>query len=128
MSFFSRLYNITKSYTPRLIKADKENRFHQDNTTSKFTTGNQESPSKEPSHPQNTDTSAFPQQVVQDLAEFGLLPPSSVDEVKKKWKTEVKKYHSDKFIQNPEKLKVSKEIMQIYNAAYDRLKQYYQTI
>ncbi len=128
MSLFSRLYKITKSYVPHLKKTDKVNHYHQNNVEPEFSTENQGTQHSEPNHFQNTDTGTFPQQVVQDLAEFGLMPPSSLAEVKKKWKAEMKKYHSDKFIRDPEKLQVSKEIMQIYNAAYDRLKQYYQTI
>ncbi len=67
----------------------------------------------------------IPQQVVEDLAVFNLSPPSSFKAVKKARKREVKKYHSDKFMHDPEKLETSKQIMQIYNAAYDRLKTYY---
>jgi len=128
MSFFSRLYKITKSYTPSLKKADKVNQFYQNNEKPNCSADNQKPQPSESNHFGNTDTNAFPQQVVQDLAEFGLMPPSSLAEVKKKWKAEMKKYHSDKFIRDPEKLKVSKEIMQIYNASYERLKQYYQSI
>jgi DnaJ-domain-containing protein 1 len=102
--------------------------FYQKNASSNFSTEENEEPQSGGNRYRNTDTSAFPQQVVQDLAEFGLTPPSSIAEVKKKWKDEMKKYHSDKFMNDPEKFKVSKEIMQIYNAAYDRLKQYYQTV
>lgn len=67
-----------------------------------------------------------PQQVVDDLANFDLKPPSSLDEVKKARNREIKKYHSDKFMNDPEKLETSKHIMQIYNAAYARLKTYYE--
>ncbi len=68
-----------------------------------------------------------PSQVVEDLAVFGLRPPSSWEDVRKARNREIKKYHSDRFIHDPEKYKTSKEIMQIYNAAYDRLKDYYNT-
>ncbi len=67
----------------------------------------------------------IPPQVVEDLAVFGLAPPSSLAEVRKVRNQEIKKYHSDKFIHDPEKFTTSKEIMQIYNAAYDRLSEYY---
>jgi DnaJ-domain-containing protein 1 len=66
-----------------------------------------------------------PRQVRDDLTVFQLTPPSSFQEVRSARNREIKKYHSDKFINDPEKLKTSKEIMQIYNAAYDRLKTYY---
>ncbi len=68
-----------------------------------------------------------PSQVAEDLAVFGLRPPSSLEEVKKARNREIKKYHSDRFIDDPEKYKTSKEIMQIYNAAFDRLKDHYKT-
>lgn len=73
------------------------------------------------------DIGSIPQQVVKDLATFSLTPPSSLKAVKNARNREVKKYHSDKFINDPEKLETSKEIMQIYNAAYDRLRAYYRT-
>ena len=62
---------------------------------------------------------------VEDLAVFGLTPPSSLEEVRNARNREIKKYHSDKFMHDPEKFKTSKEIMQIYNAAFDRLGKYY---
>ena len=69
--------------------------------------------------------SAMPAQFVEYLALFNLTPPSSLEEVRKARNREIKKYHSDKFMNNPEKLETSKEIMQIYNTAFDRLKEYY---
>ncbi len=128
MSFLSRLYKITTSYAPRFKKADKVYHFDKNNASSNFSTEENQEPQSGDNQYRNTDTDAFPQQVVQDLAEFGLTPPSSLADVKKNWKAVIKKYHSDKFINDPEKLKVSKEIMQIFNAAYERLKHYYQTI
>jgi hypothetical protein len=67
-----------------------------------------------------------PHQVCKDLEIFNLKPPSSLEEVKKARNREFKKYHSDRFMNNPEKYQTSKEIMQIYNAAYERLTSYYQ--
>ncbi len=76
----------------------------------------------------NTHSSKYsdiPQQVIEDLAVFNLIPPSSFKEVRKARNREIKKYHSDKFMNDSEKLETSKQIMQIYNTAYDRLKNYY---
>ena len=56
---------------------------------------------------------------------FGLTPPSSMVEVQKARNREIKKYHSDRFIKDPEKFETSKEIMQILNLAYDRLEEHY---
>jgi hypothetical protein len=68
---------------------------------------------------------AAPRQVVEDLAVFNLTFPSTWEQVRKARNREIKKYHSDMFVGDPEKYRTSKEIMQIYNAAYDRLKSYY---
>lgn len=73
----------------------------------------------------NYNYSHTPKQVIDDLSVFGLAPPSSLEEVKRARNREIKKYHSDRFINDTEKFETSKEIMQIYNAAYDRLKDHY---
>jgi len=69
----------------------------------------------------------IPRQVTDDLAVFDLKPPSSLAEVKKARNREIRKYHSDHFVNEPAKYETSKKIMQIYNAAYDRLKAYYES-
>ncbi len=48
-----------------------------------------------------------------------------MEEVRRARNREIKKYHSDKFMNDNNKLETSKQIMQIFNAAYDRLKEYY---
>jgi DnaJ-domain-containing protein 1 len=68
-----------------------------------------------------TKPSAYPQQVVEDLHLFGLKPPISFEQVKKARNQEIKKFHPDKFLSDPEKMETAKQIVQIYNAAYDRL-------
>lgn len=70
--------------------------------------------------------SGYPAQVVEDLATFGLKPPASLAEVKRARNREMKKFHSDRFVNDPDKFQTSKQIMQIYNAAYDRLRKYYE--
>ncbi len=69
----------------------------------------------------------IPRQVADDLAVFDLKPPSSLAEVKKARNREIRKYHSDHFVNDPAKYETSKKIMQIYNAAYDRLKDWYES-
>ncbi|MFP4309190.1 MAG: J domain-containing protein [Desulfococcaceae bacterium] len=71
-------------------------------------------------------TAGVPRQVVEDLAVFGLTPPSSLEEVRKARNREIKKYHSDRFVNDSERYETSKQIMQIYNAAYDRLKEHFE--
>ncbi len=63
--------------------------------------------------------------MVDDLSVFGLRPPSSFEEVRNARKKKKKKFHPDRFMNDPEKLETSKEIMQMINAAHDRLKEYY---
>ena len=68
----------------------------------------------------------YPDQIVEDLANFRLTPPSSFAEVKKARKRESKKYHPDRFMEDPERQATAQKIMQIYNASYERLKAFYQ--
>lgn len=75
---------------------------------------------------QTEEYPGIPRQVVDDLAVFDLKPPSSLSEVKKARNREIRKYHSDHFVNDPAKYETSKKIMQIYNAAYDRLKEHYE--
>jgi len=64
----------------------------------------------------------YPQQFVDDLQLFNLTPPSSLTEVKKIRNEEMKKFHPDKYQNDAEKIETAKRIVQIYNAAYERLK------
>lgn len=68
----------------------------------------------------------IPQHVIDDMAVFGVIPPSSLDDVRAARNKEIKKYHSDNFVDDPDRFETSKEIMQIYNAAFDRLRVYYE--
>lgn len=70
-------------------------------------------------------TRSVPEQVREDLAIFNLAPPGSLAAVRRARNREIKKYHSDRFADDPEKFQTSKEIMQIYNAAFQRLELYY---
>ncbi len=74
----------------------------------------------------NSDSyNAFPEEVVNDLQLFGLTPPSTIDVVKKARNKEIKKYHPDHFNNDKNKQDTAKQIMQIYNSAFERLKKYY---
>ncbi len=61
-------------------------------------------------------------QLVEDLQLFGLKPPSSLEAVRQVRNQEMKKFHPDRYLNQPEKMETAKKIVQIYNAAYDRLK------
>jgi hypothetical protein len=62
-------------------------------------------------------------QVLDDLNLFGLKPPVIAEEIKKARNREIKKFHPDHFLNEPEKMETAKKILQIYNTAYERLKQ-----
>ncbi len=66
--------------------------------------------------------SVYTTQVLDDLKLFGLNPPVTLEEVKKVRNREIKKFHPDHFMDEPEKMETAKRILQIYNAAYERLK------
>lgn len=67
-----------------------------------------------------------PPQILEDLANFNLRPPSSLAEVRRARNREMKKYHPDLHGGDPEKVETAKKIMQIYNASYERLKTHYE--
>lgn len=69
--------------------------------------------------------SQWPAQVVEDLNTFGLKPPSSLEEVKKARNAGIRKYHPDRFLDDPSRLETAKRIMQIYNTAYERLEKWF---
>ena len=120
-----RLYNIARA---RIGSPDRPgNEFdtgqydwEEDTSTS---TGN--SKTTHESTDQNRSPIEIPRQVIDDLTLFALTPPSSLQEVRQARNRELQKYHSDKFIKDDEKFQTSKEIMQIYNAAYERLEKYF---
>ena len=64
-------------------------------------------------------------QLEEDLALFSLGKGASWDEVKKAYRGEAKRYHTDKHNHDEEKKSLAHEIMLIYNSAYERLKKNY---
>ena len=133
-----RLYKIVRSKTPNPEELVEKWLKKKRKSTSKKSwynnfykkwekAGRSDDTSNSHSGNQAGSQQSYSQQLVDDLAAFGLTPPSWLDEVKKARNREVKKYHSDKFMNDPDKLESSKQIMQIFNAAYDRLKDYYES-
>ena len=118
MSLFERIVNIGKSYSRKSI-----------DELSGFQTKRNEDPEgenfKTDHHPSDGNSDSLTQQE-QDLSVFGLYPYGqekiSIDLIKKKRNEIIKKYHSDRYSGDPEKEIVAKELMQIVNQAYDRLK------
>jgi len=68
----------------------------------------------------------YPDQILEDLSNFKLTPPSSLAEIKRARNQEIKKYHPDRFMDDPARIETAKEILQIYNASYARLKKFFQ--
>lgn len=66
-------------------------------------------------------------QLIEDLKLFNLSPPSSLQEVKKARNREMKVFHPDKYLNDPEKMAIANQIVQIYNDAYERLKASFET-
>jgi len=126
---FRRLYDITRSRIPKTTR-NKDHEYSSFEELDPFNKmSDQDAGNRSSSDFNSAGTSGqyqnVPQQVVEDLKVFDLTPPSSLAEVKKRRNEEIKKYHSDRFISDPERFKTSTEIMQIYNAAYERLKEYF---
>ncbi len=122
----SRIYNLARANLPD--PDDLLQRFRKSGPDDAF-----ESDDGEPDADDGFDAAppfggaGAPRQVAEDLATFNLAPPSSLDAVRRARNREIRKYHSDRFMNDPEKFETSKQIMQIYNAAYDRLEEYYKT-
>ncbi|MBD3422046.1 MAG: DnaJ domain-containing protein [Chitinivibrionales bacterium] len=126
-SIFERLFNVARAYANR-----SGNRFStQDdarNTADSCFSDDEFHDSSDHTGPGRSGartTSGVSGQVVEDLAVFGLTPPSTLDEVRAALRREMKKYHPDKFMQDGDKTDTANKVAQIYNAAYDRLKRYY---
>ncbi len=137
-----RLFHISRAHSPQrprfFSKKQKKIRFASDregaSNRSEGSYSDKSEGSERSSHggrknsnksTDGIDYPGVPPQVVEDLAVFGLTPPSSLEKIREVRNREIKKYHSDKFLHDPEKLDTSKKIMQIYNTAFDRLEGYY---
>jgi hypothetical protein len=121
-SILKRLVNIARSRIGQVISKrfefpERGFRFNRDNLSGK----------PGPTSRSEEIKPKWPQQVVDDLSIFGLKPPSSLEEVKKVRNREIMKYHTDRFTGDSEKEQTSKRIMQIYNAAFDRLEKWYRS-
>lgn len=140
MSLLKRIYRIARAGAGSILKKDdpfgkdagwqedfqeKAGRYSKSSDYQKWNNEQNQYDDSGYTEKEKKPFSDYPTRVVEDLAVFGLTPPSSLEEVRKARNREIRKYHSDRFMNDPEKLATSKEIMQIFNAAYDRLKKYY---
>jgi hypothetical protein len=116
-----RIYNIARSqYSTAISSTIPE--------SNKKTHGSEQKKTSQSSHNFHDPGHNNPDpQVIDDLKIFNLHQDATFDDVKKARLQEIKKYHSDKFMDNPEKQVLSKKIMQIYNTAYERLKIYFKS-
>ncbi len=110
-----------KSYYDRASSQETEFDDFEPGAGGGFRESSRETPKDRP----GSEYADYPKQVVDDLWVFNLKPPASLDEVRKARNREINKYHPDRFMNEPKKMETSKEIMQIYNAAFDRLETYY---
>jgi hypothetical protein len=115
---FNRLLSLTRAYinhyfTPEVASGE-----------SSFTNDFTDDPS-ETTRSTTTDTAGLPQQVLDDLAVFSITPPGSLHEVIQARNSVMKQYHPDKFMSDSGKTSTANEIAQIYNAAFERLRQHY---
>jgi hypothetical protein len=140
MSVSKRLYNVFKSLTEDQIDtfteyfnqgnqyfedllSDWEKKHYSDFKTSSKDNHQEQAHSK--SYSKSESKSAYPKQVIDDLSLFELTPPASLQAVKKARNREIKKYHPDHFNNDKSKQETAKQIMQIYNNAFERLEKYY---
>lgn len=130
LDILKRIYNIARSNTLHYTEVIKNKVLGKDsyNYSDNFHFDADAKTTQDHStrqYQQEFSKNDIPRQVIEDLKVFNLSPPSSLEEVKKARNREIKKFHSDKFQNDPDKLETSKQIMQIYNAAYARLEEYY---
>lgn len=117
-----RIFDVLKSNIEYQIRKRNSSVKHEEFTSNAKKESQYEDFSK--SNYCETPTSTE-QQLVDDLALFGLKLPSSFKEVKSARNREMLKYHPDKFASDTEKLKVANDIALIYNAAFDRLEKHF---
>lgn len=140
MSVSKRLYNVFKSLTADQVDTFTEyinqgSQYFEDllsdwekEHTSDFKTDTKDSYQSQThskSHSKPESETIYPKQVIDDLSLFELTPPASLQTVKKARNKEIKKYHPDHFNNDKSKQETAKQIMQIYNSAFDRLEKYY---
>ncbi len=68
-----------------------------------------------------TSEKNFSKQLKEDLELFELVPPIDLQELKKQRNAIYKKYHPDLFHNDLAKKTTAKEIIQLYNDAYERI-------
>jgi DnaJ-domain-containing protein 1 len=128
-ALLKRLYNIARTFGPKR-QTDSGDWLDQDTQTDPSDSGDPHQNSRRSFSPGMNDKlpdNDFPARIIEDLANFNLSPPASLEAVRQARNMEFKKYHPDKHHGDPEKAETAKQIMQIYNASYERLKEFYKT-
>lgn len=135
MTIFDRLKNISKAYFNHQFRRSKseppsecdDEKNEETASDGEYRRSGSAYSSSASTGPKTASNSyGLPQQVVDDLALFGITPPGSWDEVIKARNREMKKYHPDKYMSKEEKVDAANEIAQIYNTAFERLEKYYE--
>lgn len=130
---FDRLFNISRAYINHHLRKKNNDSVKYDDFDSE-TGSNDTAGGKGYNYSSSSDSTAtgtakntygLPQQVVDDLALFGITPPGNWNEVIVARNREMKKYHPDKYMKAEEKVDAANEIAQIYNAAFERLKKHF---
>jgi len=119
---FSEYLNQGNQYIDDLLSGWEKEQASESKTKSKAHFEEQTFSERDSDSKSRTD---YPRQVIDDLSLFELKPPASLQIVKKARNKEIKKYHPDHFNNNKSKQDTAKQIMQIYNSAYERLEKYY---
>lgn len=127
---FDRLYNIARAYIGHQFRSRTggTERDTGDYGTYEEHSAGFSSRSEGYSRSESSTSNSYgvPDQVVEDLAVFGLKPPSSLGEVVKARNREMKRYHPDRYMREDEKRDAANEIAQMYNTAFERLEQYFE--
>ena len=126
---FDRLFNISKAYINHHLHRKNPDAAKYDDTAfnTDYTADRNDYTASSTGSKTGTTSNSYglPQQVIDDLAVFGIAPPGSWKDVIQARNREMKKYHPDKYMNTEEKVDAANEIAQIYNAAFERLKKHF---
>ncbi|MFP4363879.1 MAG: J domain-containing protein [Spirochaetia bacterium] len=79
------------------------------------------------SYQRTTGASGPPQELAQDYKNLEVSFGTNFDEVRKSYKVLIRKYHPDRFSNDPDRLKAATEIAKKINYSFQRIKQYHET-
>lgn len=121
MSLVNRFFSVTSSRIRHKIEEFITSKKSEDNKESQSKNNHQQDDSDYQSPLKKKTQPEF----IVDLELFDLHPLSTWEEVRRRRNVLMKQYHSDLHSQDSQKEKTAKEITQIYNEAYERLKKHF---